>query len=145
MVPGHPPCALISLIFSSLSILRPIVFFLPTASSARLSTRFFAVCNWPFFESFSVQLSRCSQVSISRTLKTIRNGNSSARSLSSSSRRCASLRDLLFGIRACTLMLRCSRSSFDDQVPRSSAFASARFLARIDLGMNPPISLRVAP
>ena len=25
MVPGHPPCALISLIFSSLSILRPIV------------------------------------------------------------------------------------------------------------------------
>ena len=80
-----------------------------------------------------------------QTLKTIRNGNSSARSLSSSSRRCASLCDLLSGIRACTFMLRCFRSSFDDQVPRSSAFASARFLARIDLGMNPPISLRVAP
>ena len=31
MVPGHPPCALCSLIFSSL-ILRPIVFSLPTAA-----------------------------------------------------------------------------------------------------------------
>ena len=71
MVPGHPPCALISLIFSSLD------------PETNCSFRFVVVCsgfqslsapppfpitpfrNWPFFESLSVQLSRYSSLSFS--------------------------------------------------------------------------------
>ncbi len=77
MVPWHPPCALISLIFSSLrpetncfSFLNVEVFACRLSSS--LSLQFSRPAhspfrNWPFFESFSVQLSRC----VPRTLKTI--------------------------------------------------------------------------
>ena len=76
MVPGPPPCALCSLIFSSLFFLRPIVF----ASYRVLRFRFpFPVplplpplCNWPFLESFPMRLSRCVQ---DRTLKTIQSSN----------------------------------------------------------------------
>ena len=61
MVPWHPPCALISLIFSSLFVLRPIVFLCFTSSFFILFSMKNSVCNWPFpFKSFlAVQLSRC--------------------------------------------------------------------------------------
>ena len=62
MVPWHPPCALCSLIFSSL-ILRPIVVTLfqyvsqlPLCPILRIATG--------LSKSFSVQLSRCSPVSV---------------------------------------------------------------------------------
>ena len=74
MVPWHPPCALISLIFSSLDpetnclLLSSYVHLLSPhppyfRTFGRLENRFpiTPFCNWPFFESFlSVQLSRCS-------------------------------------------------------------------------------------
>ena len=47
MVPWHPPCALISLIFSSLFVLRPIVFLCFTTRALAL------VCNWPFRSNLS--------------------------------------------------------------------------------------------
>ena len=66
MVPGHPPCALCSLIFSSLFFLRPIDssgsfdpsgFFLPLIRPSGLTS-----CNWPsFLNLFSMRLSRCVQ------------------------------------------------------------------------------------
>ena len=46
MVPWHPPCALISLIFSSLFVLRPIVLCFTTRALA-------LVCNWPFRSNLS--------------------------------------------------------------------------------------------
>ena len=55
MVPGHPPCALCSLIFSSLFFLRPIVFFLTSGSSFRTHQLQLAF----ILESFSMRLSRC--------------------------------------------------------------------------------------
>ena len=65
MVPWHPPCALISLIFSSLDpetnclfYLRMEAFLLHTFALCS-QPRHYSVSNWPFFESFSVQLSRC--------------------------------------------------------------------------------------
>lgn len=66
MVPWHPPCALISLIFSSLDPETNCLFylrmeaFLLHAFAFRSLPRHYSVSNWPFFESFSVQLSRCS-------------------------------------------------------------------------------------
>ena len=74
MVPGHPPCALCSLIFSSL-ILRPIVFLLPRPS-APLSVRFRPATGLP--ESslvFAMRLSRCG---FDRALKTIQMRNAQA-------------------------------------------------------------------
>ena len=81
MVPWHPPCALISLIFSSLrpetncsfSTLKYLLCFAPlplfSASASLRSAAHSPFRNWPFFESFLVQLSRC----VYRTLKTIQN------------------------------------------------------------------------
>ena len=46
LVPWHPPCALISLIFSSLFVLRPIVLCFTTRALA-------LVCNWPFRSNLS--------------------------------------------------------------------------------------------
>ena len=91
-MPGHPPCALISLIFSSLD---------PETNWSTLYVRFFFLISKKvlitplqlvfYLESFSVQLSRCRQLrcisfcfrfqncfetvqfSLSRTLKTIQN------------------------------------------------------------------------
>ena len=77
MVPWHPPCALISVIFSSLFSLRPIessfrllLIYVITFRFVRFRSLAHALplpFNWPFLESFFVQLSRC----IPRTLKTI--------------------------------------------------------------------------
>ena len=66
MVPWHPPCALISLIFSSLDPETNCLFYLRMEAFLlhtfvlRSQPRHYSVSNWPFFESFSVQLSRCS-------------------------------------------------------------------------------------
>ena len=84
MVPGHPPCALCSLIFSSLdpetncflsSNLLPV--FQPSSRSVALPAplprlrsssdslrRFRVACNWPFLNlfAFAVQLSRCGSI-----------------------------------------------------------------------------------
>ena len=58
MVPWHPPCALISLIFSSLFVLRPIVFFaLPLTSLPA-----FALRSVRLQLAFSVQIFSCCAV-----------------------------------------------------------------------------------
>ena len=69
MVPGHPPCALCSLIFSSLDPETNCFSYQPSFRSSR---SFRPACNWPFMNLFRF---RCAvvKVRVDRALKTIQN------------------------------------------------------------------------